>query len=269
MSAARTAGRLLRCYPRGFRDRYGEELEALIVDMSGGERVPWRVRLDVVAAGAREHLGGGGGARGGLSTVLWAWALFVLGGCAVRKGSEHWHAAGSMPSVAFGVLVGVAVATGLVVLAGIALALPAYLRAGRLTGVRRALVLTVILVGATAGLVAWASGLSGAQLDGSDTAYVVGFLAWTLLAAATLFAWTAAATAAARSVELTPPVLRAERRLAAAAAAGMAIMATATAVWWGTASPVAGPMLVAGAALMAAGTILALAGARQALMTPS
>jgi hypothetical protein len=56
MSASRTAGRLVRCYPRGWQARYGEELETLIVDMSGEGRVPWRVRADVAVGGGRERL---------------------------------------------------------------------------------------------------------------------------------------------------------------------------------------------------------------------
>lgn len=88
MSAARTTARLLRFYPRSWRDRYGEELAQVIVE-SSGEHVPWQVCLDVVRAGCRERLRASGlsgdGAphdqiRGGALLVLCAWALFVIAG---------------------------------------------------------------------------------------------------------------------------------------------------------------------------------------------
>ena len=49
--------RLLMClYPRAWRARYAEELEALIVASSGGGRVPWQIGLDVAVAGVHERL---------------------------------------------------------------------------------------------------------------------------------------------------------------------------------------------------------------------
>jgi hypothetical protein len=100
MSPARTAARLLRLYPASWRVRYGDELETLILDMSGGGRVPWRIRANVAAAG-RERLcaaGPGGDSadarvRGGASLVLWAWTLFVVAGAIVQRTSEHWDSA--------------------------------------------------------------------------------------------------------------------------------------------------------------------------------
>ncbi len=154
MNPARTTTRLLRLYPRSWRLRYGDELEALILDMSGPQRVPWRIRADVAVSGGRERLraaGLGGDSadarvRGGASLVLWAWALFVVAGTIVQKTSEHWRHA--LPSgshtaatVAFGSLIGVAIAAAVIVVAGIALTLPAlgrFLRRRRLDTARPA-----------------------------------------------------------------------------------------------------------------------------------
>jgi hypothetical protein len=300
MRPARTAARLLRLYPAGWRLRYGDELETLILDMSGGDRVPWRIRADVALAGGRERLhaaGLGGGSpdtrvRGGAGLVLWAWALFIVAGAAVQKTSEHWSRA--LPSgshtaatVAFDSLIGVALVTSGLVLAGIALTLPALARVVRESGwspIRgpgiRAAVLSAVLLLATAGLVAWAHGLAPRDRQGHDALYAAGFVAWGLLCAATLAAWTSAAIRTAARLTLATSILRLEARLAAAVAVAMAVMATATAVWWaavGSLSPGAltgsaggrasaiVPQLIVAMALMLAAVALAGLGARQAV----
>jgi hypothetical protein len=254
MTASRTIDRLLYCYPAGWRARYGEELEALIVDMTDGRRVPWRVRADVIGGGGRERLraaglSGDGPAstrvRAGAVLVMWAWALFILGGAVVGKSTEHW--ASAMPAgaghtaatVAFDVLIAGAVMTGLLVLAGIGLALPSMLRWLRGGGWRliRGRILTAAwlsaaLVAATIGLAAWAHGLTAHARNGHDGAYGIAFLTWAALCAVTLLAWTSAAARTARHLGLTAWTLRLQARLASAAALGMAVMAAATLVWW-------------------------------------
>jgi hypothetical protein len=155
VNLSRTIDRLLRLYPASRRARYGGELEALILDMSDGRRVPWRVRVDVVSAGGRERLRAAGHTndgpasdrvRGGAVLVMWAWALFVLGGAVLAKSSEHWQSA--MPAgtshgaatAAFTALMTVAVATALLVLIGIGLSVPSvlsFLRGGGWGHIRR------------------------------------------------------------------------------------------------------------------------------------
>ena len=49
MSVDRSAERLLQWYPANWRKRYGEELAGLLVDMSDGRRLSWRLRADVAA----------------------------------------------------------------------------------------------------------------------------------------------------------------------------------------------------------------------------
>jgi hypothetical protein len=308
MSGERTARRLLRGYPPAWRARYGEELIGVIVETSREGRVPWRVRADVTRAAARERLRGAGlgdgdgdgdGAesrvRSGAVVVLWAWALFIIGGALVAKTSEHWltalgggHGGASM---AFTVLIAGAVVAGLLVCAGIGLALPAFvarLQAGDWPRMRRRLAiaaaLTAASIAATAGLVVWAHGLSAVQRNGHDTGYGIAFLAWAALGVAALLAWTDAAVNGARGLALRRPILRAQARLAAATAAVMAAMAAATATWWvlvGAASPAAltgaqeasaagrhataaVPELIAAVVLMVLASTVATAGARRA-----
>jgi hypothetical protein len=299
MSPARTAARLLRLYPASWRLRYGDELETLILDMSGGDRVPWRIRADVALAGGRERLraaGLGGDSpdarvRGGAGLVLWGWALFVAAGAIVQKTSEHWQQAlpaGSHTpaTVAFGGLIGVAVAAAVLVVAGIALTLPALRRllgAGGWAHVRRpvtrAVAITAVFIAATVGLVAWAHGLSPRDRQGHDAAYALVATGWALLGAGTLGVWTLAATRTAARLTLPAALLRVEARLATAVTAALGVMTVATAVWWVAVAGVAPtaltgslgshgsafvPQLVLAMVLMLAALALAGAGARRA-----
>jgi hypothetical protein len=293
MSAAGTTARLLRLYPAGWRERYGEELEELIVQTSGdGRRVPLRTQLDVALAGARERLRATGlrgdgspesQARGGVLLVLCAWALMVVAGFAVQRAAEHWQAvtpsaSRSVPAFAFAALVVAAVLAAVAVLAGIALALPAlraFLRDRGWPAIRRrvltAATLTGVAVAATAALVTWAHGLTGAQRDGHDAAYAVAFAGWALLLAATLAAWTAAAVATARRIPLPAATLRAEAWLACVVTSAMLASTVATAAWW-TAVADAAPrlgattQLTAALSAMALATLLGSVGARRAVL---
>jgi hypothetical protein len=252
MSASRTARRLVRCYPGWWRTRYGAELEALVVDMSDGRRVPWRTRADVIAAGGRERLHAWGlspdgspgeRAKGGTSLVLWAWALFVFAGGVVQKSSEHWQQAlpGShaLATIAFAVLIGVAFVAGLLVVAGIAAALPGTARwmCDGGWGMVRAPVLraartTMVVITALLGLVVWAHGLNAHQRNGGDAVYGVAVVLWALLGLGSLLAWTSVAVRIERRANLRAGILRLQGYLAIAVTVGMVTMALATAVWW-------------------------------------
>jgi hypothetical protein len=280
MSAARTTHRLLRLFPPAWRERYGEELADLIVESSGG-RVPWRTRLDVIGAAGRERLRGAGlgdvapheQARGGALLVLCAWALFVIAGSGVQKLSEHWQnltpaADRALPRAAFAVLVCGAVCGAVLVLAGLALALPALRQLGGRAirrATRPALVVTGAALAATAGLMAWAHGLTPPQRDGADTGYAIAFVAWAALCAACLLAWTAAAVTIARRLALRASTLRAETGLAFAVTAAMAVTTAASLTWWAALGDrIASLELGLASALMLAATALAVAGSRRA-----
>jgi hypothetical protein len=246
--------RLLRVYPGAWRARYGEELTALVEEIRANGRMSWRVRVDLLRAGAAERvrmLGLNGlppleRAREGSLLVLYSWMLFVIGGFGVEKASEHWQAATpaarrGLPSAAFDVLFVAAGIGSVLVLIGVAVLLPrvaALIQAGGWPKIRRAVVratvLSVLAVTASSGLAAWAHSLTPAARNGSDAAYSGAFVALVVLFAACLFAWAAAAAATARNLSLSVAVLRLEVWLGAAVSVAMAVMTIATVLWWGS-----------------------------------
>jgi hypothetical protein len=287
MSAAGTTRRLLRLYPRAWRARYGNELEALILESSGGRPVPWRTRVDVALAAGREHLqelrrrGGRSEqerARAGALRTLWGWMLFVCAGVAVQKLSEHWQgsvpaARRPLPAAAFGGLVAGAAVGSTVVLAGLVAVIPslrAFVRSGGLSGIRIALARSLLatLLAAAAGLAVgvWAHRLTPYERNGHDSVYAAAFVAFGLLAAVCLASWVATASAVVRRLELSPGVLRFEAGAATAVAAAMAAMTAATVVWWRSAAhAVPGLLLAAIVVVMLVATTLGATGAHRAL----
>jgi hypothetical protein len=264
----RQARLLLWLYPRAWRTRYGEELLALLTELSDGQPSFSRMRRDVVRAGLGERLraaGLGSGvppaakARSGALLVLCAWMLFAVAGARVQKFSEHWQgatpqSARGVPAVAFHVLEGAAALGGALVLSGIALALPralAYIRSGGWPVVRRGVLgasaLTAVAIGATAALAVWAQQIDTAQRNGASSAYGGAFVLCALLLVGALAAWTTVAVSLARGLELSSRVLRIEALLAGAICASMLAMTVATATWWGTLARAA-PWVLHGAA---------------------
>lgn len=305
MSSRRTASLLLRLYPLAWRARYGDELESLILESSGG-RVGWRVRLDVAAAALREHARvlvgrSGGGPReelaSSLPAVLWAWLLVVAGGGIVGKATEHWRAATpagerSLPSHAYELLAGGAIAGSAIVVAGAVLALPAAgsvlrgpARRSLLGPAAAAAAATVALVLATGGLAAWAHGLTASQRNGHDGLYSAAFAGWALLAVVTLGAWARLGARLVRLIDLGDVLLRVEALLAAAAAAAMAAVTAGGLLWWaamahaapwflsgGTAAShgtAVTPRFVVAAVLLLAGALLAAGAAARSVRAAS
>jgi hypothetical protein len=129
---------LLWAYPRRWRERYGDELVVLLE----AEPLTWRARADIVRAGFRERIRGSGPPP---LRMLWAWSLFVVGGIAFQKTSEHWQGvvAGAdrgVPAAAFDTVQVAAAIGSTAVLAGVAASLPAFLRdlrGGGWTALRR------------------------------------------------------------------------------------------------------------------------------------
>jgi hypothetical protein len=248
------AGVWLRCYPRSWRARYGEELEDLIHSMSGEAPLPWRARIDLVRGGLRERarsfgFGGQGvpageRARAGALLVLCAWAIFLVGGAVLQRFAENWQTltpAGSSDAAraAFTAVEVLAALAAAIVLLGIACALPgltALLRAGRWREIRRpilrALLLTLAASASVAAIAAWAHTLDSAQRNGSDTVYGLGFVAMALVCCACLAAWTAAAVTVARRLEPASMRLRLQAKLAGGAGAAMLAITAAVGVWW-------------------------------------
>jgi MFS family permease len=238
---------LLALYPPAWRRRYGDELDALILDMhAAGQGGGPRMHLDLLRGAARERLRGSGDPsrriRRGASLTLWAWALFVIGGAILAKTSEHWQQAlpgQSGAHVAFSVLKILAFAASAAVAGGIVLPLPAVwrlLREGGWTRIRgRALtaaVLTVAVVAATVALSSWAHGLSAADRNGHDHLYAAAFVGWGVLVAAWLLAWTWLATRVAADIRCDRRVLRTQAWLVPGIALAMFVMTVAALAWW-------------------------------------
>ena len=292
MSGARTSRRLTRLYPRAWRARYGAELEALILESSGGRSVPWRIRIDVALGAGREHVRGlrgrGSGrpaqerARSGMIVVLWAWMLFVWAGAIVQKLSEHWQdstpASGrAVPSVAFdGLLTGAAAGAILLCAAAVVLvpSVLGVLRSGGFSEIRspvmRSVAATLLAMAAGIAVVGWAHHLTASERNGHDVAYAAAVVTLGVLASLCLAAWAATGAAVLRQLELSANTLRLEALAATGLAVAMAAMTASTIVWWRAVSSAAPGFLsrealVVSAAAMVTATAIGAIGARRAL----
>jgi hypothetical protein len=247
---------LLRWYPKEWRERYGEELGALMEDSLNGQPPTPRLRLSIAWSGLRERahqagvIGEGTPAPNRLAAgallVLSAWTAFMVAGANFAKFSEGFSPAvpaGSraLATRSFDVVQFLAVAGGLLVIAGAAVALPAFIRFVRDGGwsairrhVYRAVAATVIASGITVGVITKAHTLPYAQRNGADGAYTGLFLVAAGLMVVALALWTVVAVASARRLTWTDAVLRVEATLATGLAMAMVVMTAAVATWWGT-----------------------------------
>lgn len=244
---------LLQAYPRRWRERYGEELLALL----DAEPLTWQARVNVVAAGLRERVRASGPPP---LRVLWAWSLFVVGGMSFQKTSEHWQVvvpAGDrgIPTGAFDTVQVAAAIGSAAVIAGVALELPAFLRdlrCGGWSALRRPLLLASGATGvAAAALVALALG--------HDAAAAAVFVASALVS---LVAWTRAAALAVRRL----PPRRAHSQLALVVSATMVVATAAAGIWFASVTAhapafVGAAQLAVTAAFMLAGAALGAGGA--------
>jgi hypothetical protein len=249
-------GRLLRWYPRAWRDRYGDEFLVFMQDSFGPDKPPLTARLSIVAGGLRERARRSGLSgdsvppadriRAGVLTVLASWTAMVVAGASFAKMSEHFDdalpggaRAHHLPDLAYSFIQAAAGVTGLIVIAAAGVALPSFLRYLRSGGWRpirahalRAAACTLVTGGTTAPLLAWAHHLSAHQRNGGSAGYAILFLVWAALVVATLVSWTVLAVVAARSVTFSRSVLAAEASMAAAVALGVVGLLAATGLWW-------------------------------------
>jgi hypothetical protein len=94
----RFAKRLIRLYPRAWRDRYEEEFVALleesptsvgdVFDVARGATDAW-LRPQVVSGMSEGRLVVVARLRGSMLMVLWAWALLVVAGVGFQKMTEY------------------------------------------------------------------------------------------------------------------------------------------------------------------------------------
>jgi hypothetical protein len=245
---------LLRWYPAAWRERYGDELVALMQDVVGDRQPSFRFKLSVAWAGLRERIYGAGlvgdqppveQARTGSLLVLCAWTAFVLAGMSFSKVSEHYSYAlppslRALPQSAFKSVAGLGIIGASLVALGALATLPAFvrfIRNGGWTSIRghvlRAAALTAITAGALVPLSLWAHHLDLRQRNGGDGLYSAAIGLWALLVAVTLAQWTASGVAAVRRIDLPRGVLRFEATLAIAVAVAMVLVTGAAGLWWG------------------------------------
>jgi hypothetical protein len=236
---------LLRWYPRAWRERYGEELLALIQDTLDEGRPRWRLRLGVILGGLRER-----GHQAGQAAKAAAkraarpdrgWHLFVAGLVLATlpealTGSPP-PARGWRTPAADGVLAAVAL-TGAVVVASGLMALPAlvrFLRAGGWPKIRhrvmRAAGATVGAGAVLAGVSAASGSRSAAQLDASWV-LSAGLLVAGVAIAVAIGLWAAAAVATARQLALAPRVRAAQLVLGAVIRVTVTVMFVSLILWW-------------------------------------
>lgn len=227
---------VLRLYPRAWRERYGDELLALMEDEGAGT-------FDVARAALAERLRIAGVAGPHL-VVLAAWGLFTLAGGAYAKWAEHWdtatpQSARHLPQVGYDVvLVGAELGTLSVVIGALLTARHVldFFRAGGWSQVRgpvtRALVFSAGTVTVLAALALWAHHLSNSQRNGANPGYGILAVLLGLLVVGSIASWVAAAVSIARRLKLGVTLLRIETILAGCATLAMAAMTAGTTIWW-------------------------------------
>jgi hypothetical protein len=257
--------RLLRWYPRAWRERYGGELAALIQDDLDEGRPAWRLRLSVIGGGLRER---GRQARhaaaASVKSPAWhnRWGTILMAGlvCGLIPGdlAAPPAAAGAWQTVALDALLAAVAVTGAIVLADGLAALPAlvrFLRAGGWPKIRRRIAwaagATVAAGGGLAGLVLVSGSYPPAQLNAS-WAYWAGVLVTGLAMAVAIGLWASAATATARHLTLTPRVRAAQLVLGAVIPAAVTAMVVTLALWWSATQDSVTLLVLAGANLAAA-----------------
>ncbi|MGA9594720.1 MAG: hypothetical protein WBV06_01070 [Acidimicrobiia bacterium] len=246
--------RLLRWYPPSWRDRYGDELLAMMEDTLGERRATLGFRLSITMAGIRErsHIAGLVGetvppaerVRGGGLVVMAAWTAFVLAGAAFAKLSEHSNEAVATSQRllivdTYRIVIALAVVTALAVVAGgMVAARPLWqlLRGNDGLVLRRRLWIattwSVVAAAATAGLVVVAHRLPRADIETGAWPYGAIFIVWAIVIGAALVAWTSFGIGAVRRVNFDRRALAVESVLAITVAAAMVAMTIVTGVWW-------------------------------------
>jgi hypothetical protein len=246
-------GRLLCWYPRAWRERYGDELLALIQDTLDEGRPRWRLRLGVISGGLRERVHQAGQAVGAAikrPSGLDLWAKMLAAGTIVAILPQNLSespppARGWQAVAAFDALLAAVALTGAVVVASGLATLPAlvrFLRAGGWPKIRRRVVwaagATVVAGGALAGLVLAAGSRSPAQVNVSS-AYLAGFLMTGLAITAAIGLWAIAAAAMARHLTLDPRLRAVQLVLVAVTPAAVTVVLVTLNLWWSaTQSPV-------------------------------
>jgi hypothetical protein len=168
----------------------------------------------------------------------------MVAGAGFAKSAEHFDAAvpsglHALPQIAYDVVLAFGLLGGALVLVAAAVAAPGFVRFLRQGGwpelrghVVRAVVVSALTAALTIPVVIWAHQLSDHQRNGGSITYGLTVLAWAGLVVVSLALWTVVVVAVGRRVDLNPPALRAEARLALGLTLVMVVVALGTAVWW-------------------------------------
>ncbi len=236
--------RLLRWYPRAWRERYGEELLALIRDTLDEGRPTWRLRLGVARGGLRERAHQAGHAvRAAVRRAPSRWPTAVAAGLIIANvpwnlkaplsPSKAWQATAALDALA-----GMVAFTGAAMLASGLVAVPAlvtFLRAGGWTTIRRRVAwaagATLAAGGGLAGLVLGVRSMTFVQLSHS-WAYFTGVAGTALALIVAIGLWASAAAAIAKYLKLTPRARAAQLPLAAVALTAAFAIVPANILWF-------------------------------------
>jgi len=248
-------GRLLRWYPRAWRERYGDEFLAMVEDGLDGRPPGWRLRLAVVWAGLRER------ARQAVPAKLWRmaaeadppppmswlgmvpavisavlfWSFQNLTVVAFSAGANR-QARGAVPAdamVGLCVVVGVAVAVS-----GLAAgpALTRFLRAGGWPWIRRPVAVaaggTAVAAAALTQLLLLARSMTLEQFPGS-MAFLAWFIATIVPLGAALRFWRQAVVIMAGRLELRPRARTVQIMLNAVATSAAVAITPVGLIWTG------------------------------------
>jgi hypothetical protein len=241
--------RLLRWYPRAWRERYGEEFLAMVEDTLDGRRAGWRLRVAVAGHGLRERvrqargtgrqvlpgLARGFAANSGSAFIVAGYLLAILphelGAPPVRPAGPALEALTALIALA-----------GLALLAGGLAALPALVRLVRAGGrpwIRAELAWTAAAtVTAGAGLAWIILGSRASSLDplGSSPGYLGALLVTMLTITTALDRWAAVTARVGRRLDLAPRLRAVERALAAVALPAILILTGVSVIWYSAAA---------------------------------
>jgi hypothetical protein len=252
--------RLLRWYPRAWRERYGEELLALIQDTLDEGRPTWRLRFSVAWGGLRERGHQTRQMAVKRSDMLGRWGCIFVVGTIIASLPEDVKtspppARAWQYTAALWALIAVAVLTCVVVLADGLVAWPAlvrFLRTGGWPRIRRqvtwAATATGLGAGGLAAVVLTVRSHSLARLD-TSLAYVLGLLATSLALAVAIGLWAATAGAAKRHLTLTPRVRAAQLVLNSVGWTAMLVLLSANVIWT-SATQASVPWLLVGVGIL-------------------
>jgi hypothetical protein len=276
--------RLLRWYPRAWRERYGDEFLAMVKDDLDGGAPTRRLRLSVAWAGLRERghqvrrTGKAAnrrlitaGSRTTLSLrgsiVAFIVAVLPLNLRSSPPAAWRWQATGALDTELGFVALG-----GVAILASALLAVPAFsrfLRAGGWPRIRRRVGWAVAATMAAAGALSWVALATAAEsFDQLNLSldYLLGVAVTGLLLAMTLGLWTSAANRTARHLERSRRVRAAEKILVAIGAAAVSIVLAASFCFTAAIQPSA-PIAVLGIAGIAPLAYLTISNLRCAIRT--